>query len=616
MNKILLDICGLVYTNKLRLLLIACIITLLNIKASATERTIGYCPDEISSNVYPVGVKGQSVYLSAAVKFPSSMMEGLKGNKLTKIRIGIGAGLTNTRVWVRVGSLDSTPVILQSAGNTTEGWNEITLDSPYEIDGSEIYVGYSGRQPSDAYCIWFDGEDNPNAMFINDGSWADYYGKGWGSLLIQGIVSGDNFADDDLAVESAILDSTYYRSGSKATANITLSNQGKNDVESLSYSYQIDDAEPVSETVSGSLPSSERVSLSKEIDLAGVAEGVHTLKIFLNKDDASKDEISSNDTISRQLLVYTNQYKRNILLEHFTTIPCVNCPYGNNVLNYATKDRDDIVWVAHHVGFRRDELTITDSYYYLDFGVNSAPMSMLDRRAIPGYTEIPPFGIGYTNTAQGGNIVKAMMDYCASIPAFTEVESKCEFDESSRKLTVNVSGECNGIFRTLTPETRLTIFITENNVEAKAVQTGTTNERTHQHVIRKVLTEAFGNEIEWNGNKFEYSTETVLEDTLKAADIKAVAFISKPFNSSDVNDAEVLNACESSITGLTAIKSLDAEGCNVSIKDGSVTVSGPYDTVKVYNANGTETGKANLTRGLYIVKVTSGGRTTTKKLIY
>jgi len=259
-------------------------------------------------------VSGYSTYLQAAVKFPSSVMAAMKGNKLTKIRIGVGAGMTSAYVWVRVGSLDASATVLQKVDNVVEGWNEVTLKTPYEIDGSEIYVGYMGKQPSDNLCVWLDGTENKNATYIYDGSWVDYYGQGWGSLCIQGVVSGDNFLDSDVAAESITLDSAYYRSDSKAKAELTFVNQGLNAAENLSYSWQIDNQELVSGSLASALASSDRATVSAEFDLAGLSEGKHVLRAFINRAENSTDEAADNDTISIPLLVYATSYKHNILL--------------------------------------------------------------------------------------------------------------------------------------------------------------------------------------------------------------------------------------------------------------------------------------------------------------
>lgn len=593
--------------------------------ASAVEKVYGYCPDSISENVYPVGVKGQQTYLSAAVKFTANTMQSLKGNQITKIRIGIGEGMQNVYVWVRVGSLDATPVVLQKVNAPAKGWNEVTLSTPYDIDGSEIYVGYSGRQPSSSLCVWLDGEDNANATFIMDGSsWDDYYGYGWGALCIQAIVSGDNFAESDLAVESIVLDSTYYRNTSTANVAFTVVNQGTKDFSRCYYTVKVDDGKAISVSgnVSGPIAPSAKLKIEKALDLSGLAEGVHTLTFYLEQADAwpasDEDMVLANDTLSKELLVYTNEYKKNVLIEQFTTIACVNCPYGDAVLNKAVLGRDNVAWVAHHVGYYTDELTVNESSSYMDFGVNAAPMGMVDRTFLQVQSDqtTPAFSLGYSDANVGAKVVQAMMDYQCSFPAFVQVTPSCAYDEASRQVTVSVKGECNGIFQNLTPDTRLTIFLTEDNVTAKRVQTGTTDDYTHHHVLRSVLTDTFGDAVEWEGNVFDVTKTATLDEAWKPADINVVAFISKPFNSSNVNNAPVINAATTRISSLSAIANVEDGGAKMQIKNGRLLINGQYDEVEVFTADGAKVNANDLQRGLYLIKAHINGNVTTTKLIY
>lgn len=591
----------------------------------AVEKVYGYCPDSISENVYPVGVKGQQAYLSTAVKFTANTMQSLKGNQITKIRIGIGEGMQNVYVWVRVGTLDVTPVVLQKVNSPVKGWNEVTLSTPYDIDGSEIYVGYSGRQPSSSLCVWLDGEDNANATFIMDGSsWDDYYGYGWGSLCIQAIVSGDNFAESDLAVESIVLDSAYYRNTSSADVVFTVVNQGTKDYSRCYYTVKVDDGKNVSESgyVAGPIAPSAKLKIEKTLDLTGLSEGVHTLTFYLDQEESGpapyEDMVLANDTLSKDLLVYTNEYKKNVLIEQFTTIACVNCPYGDAVLNKAVLGRDNVAWVAHHVGYYTDELTVSESSSYMDFGINAAPMGMVDRTFLQVQSDqtTPAFSLGYSDSNSGAKVVQAMMDYQCSFPAFVQVTPSCNYDEVTRQLAVSVNGECNGIFQNIVPDSRLTIFLTEDNVTAKRVQTGTTDDYTHHHVLRSVLTDTFGDVVEWKENAFNVTKTVILDESWKPADIKAVAFISKPFNTNNVNNAQVINAATATISNLSAIADVENGGARLEIRNGQLLVGGQCDDVEVFAADGSKVSTNGLHHGIYIIKVHTNGKVTTKKLIY
>lgn len=593
----------------------------MSVESKADEKTIGYCPSEITDNVYPVGVSYQEAYVGAAIKFTASTTQALKGNQITKIRIGVKETLKSPiYVWIREGSLTGTPVVMQSVSGVEQGWNEVALSTPYDITGEEIYVGYNGKQPYGEYCIYLDGDDNENATFIYDGSsWDDYYGQGWGSLLIQATVSGDNFASVDMAVQRIKFDNTYYKAGETAEASITLSNEGTSPCSGLAYYYQIDSQEPVRCTVSETIEGSAQLTLQHQISLEGIAEGEHTLTAYIDRESLAADEVAGNDTLAQTTLVYETDYKRTLLLEHFTTIGCINCPYGNNVLNYATKGRDDVAWVAHHAGYGTDELTVSASEEYLDFGVTGAPMAMIDRTYIPylsAESNYPPFSIGYSSTSEGGELVKAFLDQQAAVPAFSTLGIKCSYDEATRRLTADVSGQCNGIFQKLAPQTALTVFLIENNVTAKTVQTGTTNEYTHHHVLRRVMSATYGDDIEWSGNAFEMSYTATLSDSWKASDMQVVAFISKPYSSSSAADSEVQNAAIVAVSGTSGITSPTQQSHNVAIIDGNLVVDGNAISAEIYTIDGKRMPTTGLAHGLYIVKTTQGTTVRQQKIAY
>ena len=98
------------------------------------------------------------------------------------------------------------------------------------------------------------------------------------------------------------------------------------------------------------------------------------------------DEKSDNDTLSIPFYVYTSSFPRTVLLEHFTSLPCINCPEGDRLLEEIVPSRQDVAWVSHHVGYKEDEFTLTESRPYVNFGVLGNPYIILDRTTFDGDT--------------------------------------------------------------------------------------------------------------------------------------------------------------------------------------------------------------------------------------
>jgi len=79
--------------------------------------------------------------------------------------------------------------------------------------------------------------------------------------------------------------------------------------------------------------------------------------------------------------VYESAYPRTLLLEHFTSLPCVNCPPVDRKLEEVVAGRSDVAWVSHHVGYKNDEFTLAAENALIHYGVNGNPYIMLDRTA-------------------------------------------------------------------------------------------------------------------------------------------------------------------------------------------------------------------------------------------
>ena len=99
----------------------------------------GYCQG------YEYGV-GQAGTLKAAIEVPASAATQYKGAMLTKVRIGFGQANKNNITVYLSSTLNGKAFYEQAATITQQnGWNEITLETPYEITGEGFFIGYEYR---------------------------------------------------------------------------------------------------------------------------------------------------------------------------------------------------------------------------------------------------------------------------------------------------------------------------------------------------------------------------------------------------------------------------------------------------------------------------------------
>ena len=170
---------------------------------------IGYCDGQVSKTVHKEFCSNdKDVWVSGAIWLPASDINVCAGNELKSIRAGLAQKISidTMCVWVRE-SLDGDN--LAEGGipkaDIQKGWNEIALNSPLALDGTNttgLYIGYAYHQTSVNQGLSVLLEPTPNALFVKhgDGEWADRSDEGL--LCVEGLVYGDNLPKFNLRLAS------------------------------------------------------------------------------------------------------------------------------------------------------------------------------------------------------------------------------------------------------------------------------------------------------------------------------------------------------------------------------------------------------------------------------
>lgn len=580
------------------------------------QMVIGYCSDELSTN--GLGTR-TTTDLSAAVFFPKNKIQKYSGNKLKTIRFGIlNTSVSNLSVWIKT-SLTGQAVYSQDFdGTLVNGWNEVELTTPYDIDGTPIYVGFTFRQPAYTYPLSFVGADLENAAFLAVGTvWEDFYGSGYGCLSLQCVVEGENLPQYDLSVNALNLDKPYAKTDGNIVLVAEIENLAQQTVTSCDVTYKIGDDNPVTETFQSNLAYRQKGFFSKSIPAAAYS-GKTSISLSVDNLNGNADEDLSDNSASGEVYVYSESFPKKVLVEHFTTIPCGNCPSGLRALNGALAGKD-IAWVAHHVGFEFDKFTINDSYSYIPFfgGGSYAPAAMFDRTRIPATGEsCPVFGISYgvANEAWTIQYISSLIDWSLSLPAFISVNIEGGFNPETLSVDLDITGEALSSFFDVADNAFVTVFLTEDGLSG--TQSGQTGTVTHNHALRKVLTSALGSPMTWDGNKYSCKVTGVLDKTWVVENMKIIAFVNN-YDSQDINNGKIMNTAEvrlSSVsTGLDAWKA--GNELSVYHEDGIIKARGAYDKLQVYSSNGAAVVNEGLLPGLYFAKLTRNNEVVTKKII-
>lgn len=536
---------------------------------------LGYCDDDLTGAT-AFGVNAE-LRLSGAIHLPLSTMQRYIGGRVTRIRIALGESVEKPSVWIRT-SLTESSKVSQSISQPVSGWNEVELNRPLTIDGSELYIGFTYTQPAGVKGILTKGGGNMHTSLLAiDNEWDDFHDSGIGILCIQAVVEAQ-LPEHDLGVISVETDSLCHHQSAQLEVAATIENLGTAEMGSYSLIWSIDgQAVNADGVLYDALAPGATHTVRKTFSLASLGEGTHQFTVSAIGN--STDEKVDNDSHSTTFYTYATSYGHQVLLEHFTSLPCVNCPPVDKLLESVVPPRSDVVWTAHHVGYRNDEFTISASEPYIKFGVIGNPTIMLDRYAVA--EETPAFTIGNYDSDK----LNAVIDKTASRPAFVRLEASLSTD--GQQLTATVDGEARSFFQSLYPRATLNVFIVEDDTPAVGTQAGDSNKKRHDNIVRTILTRQSGDLPAWTENStFTQTYTTEAEATWDVSHLRVVAFVT---------------AAADRRTGYPTGEVLNSTQAFANQTEGIAAVTAVSRPTRWYTTDGRQADSSRLTPGLYIV---------------
>ncbi len=233
--------------------------------------------------------------------------------------------------------------------------------------------------------------------------------------------------------------------------------------------------------------------------------------------------------------VVANQ-QRNVLIEEFTGVRCVNCPAGAQAIEALIAQHGNrLVAISIHAGFFSPPYP--ESLY--DFRTSAGtqiltllgeplgyPTAVVNRRKFPGEFDLQ------LGQSQWPGFVQQEL----ALPPKVKLAINRNFNAVTRDLTVDVSVL---VQETLTdPDVRLSVAIVEDNIsDYQLTPAGKQADYIHKHVLRSMLTNASGNLLQEDlsaGSRFCKRYTATIPEAWKAGDCKIVAFVSLGGASKDV----------------------------------------------------------------------------------
>lgn len=363
---------------------------------------------DFSTADYTIGT-GKAMTLMAAIYVPAGH-EQLANASVVAARVYLASNVVSTlsglKIWVSKTlpqKASDADVVLSTLGTLTAGANDFTLRSPYAVNNEGFYIGYSVKSTT-GYFIRSGGKDAPNAFLVGNPeggmAWTDLNGNGLGKLAFQILVQDGNFQDNCVTVDD--FEQNVVVQGQQVNVPIVITNQGANDVSSISYTIG---------TEGGSTTEEKTVSVGP---LA--LNGFTTLNIPFASDEQARKlqktftvtQVNGNPNTAKkssgQGFLISVKKKQSVtpVIEEFTGTWCGWCPRGIVGMDKVHEAYgDQVVQIAAHSG---DIMAISEYQPVINTYTEGYPNSITDRRYVadPSYsTLVAALNKAFARVAQG-----------------------------------------------------------------------------------------------------------------------------------------------------------------------------------------------------------------------
>lgn len=415
--------------------------------------------------------------------------------------------------------------------------------APVEVDGTGCYAFYVYDSYGDGFCCQY-----------GNGSYSVSYDgilKGQGSQFaaVASVLSmGEGCPANEIEL-TEITTFTYANTGQNTSIKGTVKNNGTG-LTSFDVRYKINDGEFVAtQNVTCNLTTMGSIkTFIHNIPAVFPTDGVYSVTVEVSNPNGVAD-ITTDNTLTKDLVAYTNSVSRKVLMEHFSTAQCINCPAATANLTNWTNARPNIIWVTHHAGFYTDPYTIPVNTqllsFYNDGGSTYAPGIMLDRTLLSPDGDPGPVFFPQTSYTPG------LMNSSLAVPAFVSVNMSGNFNPDSRQLTLTVSGEFVG--DVVETNLKLSAYIIEDGIVGS--QSGATGAYTHNHVMRGAISANYGDAgvITSNtaGTTYTKTYTYTVNSSWVPANLSIVAFVNN-WDPSNVNNRQVLNSEKIRLTDIVS----------------------------------------------------------------
>lgn len=519
-----------------------------------------------------------------------------------------------------------------------QGWNTVIFDKAVPMteftDG--LYMGFFADLMKDRYCIPFSvyGIKHPDSQWITrvmDGKQEDWQdiSEEYGPVCMKALVEmPDVTALTNIVAIDGITTQAVYTIGEYSAANLFITNDGINTIESIGLRYSMGDQSkefsvkllrPVYPGVKG---------MSAIVESYAFGTGEQTLEIFEVNGEPVENPASIKFNAIGVPVAVAEEHPHRPVIEVFVSENDHNSSRYMDEIFYPGFDEiedDTYTVVAHHMGDQFMMGDDEDTQFLIDFyngdkNKVGMPMFTLDRGI---YTPLIDATIWTDEVPQWILYPRfAMYAYQAALDtsAFASVEvDKAETDGVA--VNVEVSGN---IAEDILPEGEdlyLTLYLVENGVESDSQEFPDDADfmakypdgiYTHNNLIRAQATPMYGENV-GRGGDFTRNYTIDLYEGCNPKNMRVVALLSRS-GSNDSSNRNIINSVEANLS-TSGVENIDAErGVTISVDGNAISVEGALG-FRVYDLAGARVSPEGLAAGVYVVAAETEGGNVSRKVI-
>ncbi|MDR0206577.1 MAG: T9SS type A sorting domain-containing protein [Bacteroidales bacterium] len=270
----------------------------------------------------------------------------------------------------------------------------------------------------------------------------------------------------------ANINNAYHFVTGSNTVNVTVTNLGKQTINTIELSYQLNDEQIVSETFNSfNLTSlgSKTVSFTQPLQMN---PGTSTLKINVVTVNGVADDNPENDLFTAAINVATQEGTRRVCIEHFTSSTCPPCVGVNQQMKSLTDNPAN----AGKFGITKYQMSWPapgDPYYTAEggtrrtyYGVNAVPMVFFNAKA--------------------NSVNQTVFNNALTVPAFIDIDGNYEINGKNIIINANIKSYLD------IPSVRAYVIVNEKKTTGNV---GNNGEKEFFHVMMKMLPNANGQTI-------------------------------------------------------------------------------------------------------------------------